>query len=167
MNLQRSFWWRVIGFTLGFVITITLLATCGCGRNLQAEQPAGDPLPAPRQVMLDGVWLKAKACGIAYATEKHRPINRIERPKVVIVDSEDALLAIKKKESPGYQKPAPLKKGGRVVLSGLTVYDESTIYVLGMDYETLAHEYGHWFFGASCEVADDFAAYMVKWERLK
>ena len=150
---------QAFAFLLGFTLTSALLS-CGHARGTFETDTA-----AARETMLDGYWLKARACAFAYATEKHRPINRIERPAVKIMSTEKEMLAIMAAERPLWEKPAPKTKGGKMVLCGLCSFRDKTIYVLGMDYETLAHEYGHWFFSNNCDVAEDFAQYMVKWER--
>lgn len=152
--MNRTRWFAAAFVLLALVLPGLLLSTCGCGRN------AGGAEATVQATMLDGYWYKVQACAYAYATEKRLPLLRIERPKVIIVQTEDELISMKQEELPKYKRPPPGKQ-----LCGLCSYRKKTLFVLGMDYETLAHEYGHWYFGASCEVADDFAAYMARFER--
>ena len=153
--MNRNRWMATIFVLLALVLPGLVLSTCGCGRSETASVNA-----AVQATMLDGYWYKVQACAQDYATEKGLLLLRIERPKVVIVRTEEELIAIKREELPKYKRPPLGKK-----LCGLCSYRKKTLFVLGMDYEVLAHEYGHWYFGPSCDVAEDFEKHMAKFER--
>lgn len=148
-NLSQGDAW-----TLWYLALACLVLFCcsSCGRNSKAEfsedYPSGDLLPNPIRVQLRECMLRS----IGYAKAQGADMRAQDLPDLVICDSEKQLLDIKNKgESiPGKQ------------LVGLCYYNRKTIFVLGDDHATLYHELGHWFFGESEKIADDFSDYCMK-----
>jgi len=91
---------------------------------------------------------KCKEAAFKFATEKRILIQRIERPNVVQVDRVELHRITKLPQLPGKR------------LHGACDFRGKTIYVCSvLDLDVLRHEYGHWFFGASEEMADAFMDY--------
>lgn len=129
------------------IVMLAALALSGCATNTQRPGADAKDVAAARAVMLEGFIQKVEAKAREYAKKRGLRLLRTDVPIVKICQSEDELLAIREKDS----------DKANMVLCGLCDYKNRTIYALGMDYEVLAHEFGHWYFGSDEDRADDFA----------
>lgn len=108
-----------------------------------------DALEFKRELFLNqSEFSKCKEAAFKFATEKRILIQRIERPNVAQVDSVELHRITRLPRLPGKR------------LHGACDFRGKTIYVCSvLDLDVLRHEYGHWFFGASEEMADAFMDY--------
>lgn len=138
------------------VILIGALLLSGCAPDKRAPENPKVRAEA-HAVMLEGFVLKVQARAKEYAAKKKLKLLRTDLPRIQICRSEEELLKIREKDSDKVDK----------VLCGLCDYKNRTIYSLGMDYEVLAHEFGHWYFGTDEDRADDFAWFFCEGEKVK
>lgn len=140
-----------------FLLTVVVvLAGCAAEPQVRYEAPADTNTSiAIRKIELEGYLQKVLAKAKEYAQREKLKLRTEEFPAIRVCQGEDELTAVKAKKNPNS------------ILCGLCDYDAKTLYVLGMDYETLAHEFGHWYFGESEDRADDFAWFFCKHEKVK
>lgn len=133
------------------VLACLILGLCSCGRSNKAtfedDCPSGDALPRPIRIQLHDCMLRA----VIYAKAQGADMLNQDLPDLVVCKDEAEII----KATRGEHIPGK-------TLAGKCWYAKKTIFIVGDDHETLYHELGHWFFGTSEEIADNFSAYCMK-----
>lgn len=135
---------------------VVVFSGCATDPRVQGVAPSTADGVAIQKVELSGYIQKVQAKAKEYALKEKLKLRTEEIPAIKVVKSEEELTAIRAKDADKMNK----------LMCGLCDYEHKTLYILNMDYEALAHEFGHWYFGTDEDRADDFAWFFCKSEKV-